>query len=302
MAAERRTLADLLRWATQRLRESGSETPRLDAEVLLGHVVQMDRASVIAHPEMNVGPTRAAEFEEAVRRRETGEPVAYVRGLKEFYGIVLAVDRRVLIPRAETELLVDLALARIGDRLTSAPRPAGTPPLVIVDVGAGSGAIAVSVAVECRRRGYAGEVRLVASDISDDALDVARENAVAHGVADLFDFAVADLLDGLPAGTFDVVLANLPYIPSELMEDLPVAATFEPPLALDGGRDGLDVVRRLLDQLPGRLAGDGVALAEIGSDQADALGAEAEHRLSGWAITIHKDLAGLPRVAELHRA
>ena len=282
-----------------RLDESGSSTPRLDAEVLLAHALRMDRASLIAHAGTSVGPTQAAEFEAALARRTAGEPVAYIRGLKEFYGIVFAVDERVLIPRPETELLVDLALARLGEALTSAPRAAGTPPLRVADVGTGSGAIVVSLAVECRRRGYAAEVRFVAGEDAADALDLARENAVGHGVADVIEFAESDLLDELPAGMFDLVLANLPYVPSAVVPQLPIAASFEPSPALDGGPDGLTVIRRLLDQLPRRLAAGGVTLLEIGSDQSNGLRAAVEQRLPGWSVLIHDDLSGQPRVAEL---
>lgn len=299
MAIGRPTIGALLQAAVGRLGESGSPTPRLDAEVLLAHVLRMDRAGLIAHTNTGVGASQAADFEAAVTRRAGGEPVAYIRGLKEFYGIVFAVDDRVLIPRPETELLVDLALARLGEALTAAPRPAGTPPLRVADVGTGSGAIVVSLAVECRRRGYATEVRFVAGDDAADALGLARENAVGHGVADVIEFAESDLLDELPAGMFDLVLANLPYVPSAVVPQLPIAASFEPRHALDGGPDGLLVIRRLLEQLPRRLAAGGVALVEIGSDQADGMREAIEQRLPGWSVLIHDDLSGQSRVAEL---
>jgi release factor glutamine methyltransferase len=138
-----RTLGPILEAGIARLRASGSESPRLDAEVLAAHVLGIDRTGVLAHPEMPVGPEEAERFEECVGRREAGEPVAYIRGMKEFYGLAFSVDRRVLIPRPETELLVDLALADVVRRLTGAPRPAGTAPLRVVDVGTGSGAVAI---------------------------------------------------------------------------------------------------------------------------------------------------------------
>jgi len=145
--AWRRPSAQLLREAAARLAESGSETPRLDAEVLLGHVLRVDRATLLAGPEAGVGADAEREFGELVGRRASGEPVSYIRGLKEFYGLVFTVDRRALIPRPETETLVDLALARIATMLTSAPRPPDDP-LKIWDVGAGSGTICVALAVE----------------------------------------------------------------------------------------------------------------------------------------------------------
>lgn len=296
-----KTLRDALEAGVSRLREAGSETPRLDAELLLGHVIGLDRTSVLAHGEAPLGDGQRTAFDEALERRAKGEPVAYIRGVKEFYGLAFGVDARALIPRPETERLVELALEEIVRRLTEQPRPQGTPPLRILDVGTGSGAICVSLCVALRRRRFASEVRLVASDDSEAALELAIENAVSHGVADLIDFRVADLM--APAvqvgGRADVVVANLPYVPSAAVPELPVAARFEPASALDGGPDGLDVVRRLLAGLPEGLGRDGTALVEIGSEQADPLGEAAASLLPGWSVGIHADLSGRPRVAEL---
>ena len=301
------TIGELLGTGVQQLRASGSESPRLDAELLLAHVLDVDRTTLLAHPEAPVGPGPSARFAEALGRREAGEPVAYIRGIKEFHGIALAVDARVLIPRPETELLVDLALGEIGERLARAPRPAGTPPLAVADVGTGSGAIAIALAVDLRRRGMLEEVEIVASDTSEGAVDLARENAVGHGVGDRVGVAFAELLPaaGRRAGLLevpqrlDVVCANLPYIPSADLPGLPVAASFEPREALDGGPDGLDAVRALLDVLPDRLVPGGVALVEVGSNQGRALHAAASERLPAWDVRVEPDLAGRPRVAVL---
>jgi release factor glutamine methyltransferase len=300
------SVGTLLAAATRTLRDSGSPSPRLDAELLLGHVLGIDRAGLIASHDAPVGPERAADFEAAVERRRTGEPVAYIRGIKEFFGLAFSVDRRALIPRPETERLVEIALERIREVLVDRPRPRGAAALRVWDVGTGSGAIAVSLAVECRRRGYAGEVRVLATDVSGDALSLATENAVSHGVADMVSLRVADLvdLDSATAGEWlpvDLVCANLPYVPSEVLPALPVAASFEPPLALDGGPDGLAVIRRPLPELPRVLTDRGVALLEIGADQADPLSAAVRGALGNWRLTVHHDLAGLPRVAELQR-
>jgi release factor glutamine methyltransferase len=154
-----------------------------------------------------------------------------------------------------------------------------------------------------RRAGFGEAVRFTASDVSQEALSLAVENAVAQGVADLIDFRVADLLstnvevDGLPG----VIVANLPYVVSTTLDELGPAIAFEPRLALDGGSDGLDLVRRLLGELPRVLAPDGLALLEIGSDQETAALTAAETALPGWTATVHRDLAGLPRVLELER-
>jgi len=248
-------LRDVLEDAVRRLRASGSETPRLDAEVLLGWVLGVDRTGVIAHPDAPVSDPQRDRFAAALGRREAGEPVAYIRGFKEFHGLAMSADPRVLIPRPETELLVDLALARIAAALTAAPRPDGSPPYCVLDVGTGSGAIPIAVATGLRRRRYADAVRIEATDISVDALALAVENAVGHGVADMIDFRHADLLadDVIATGPWDLVMANLPYIPSADVPRLAVAASFEPRVALDGGDDGLDLVRRLIERLPAAL-------------------------------------------------
>ena len=293
------TIGELLRDGAARLSESGSDTPRLDAEVLLGHVLHVDRATLLAGPEAGVGPEAAAEFARLVERRAIGEPVAYVRGLKEFYGLVFSVDPRALIPRPETETLVELALTRLAQLLTSAPRDDGQP-LSVWDVGTGSGAIAVAVAVECRKRGYARDVRLRATDASADALALAVENAVVHGVADMIDFATADVSAAADHQPVDLLLANLPYIPSDTVPTLPVAASFEPRVALDGGADGLDLIRALIGRLPAVLRPGGIALLEIGAEQADAV-VQAGALGESWKSAVHNDLAGRPRVVEIDR-
>ena len=301
------TIGEHLAAAADSLRASGSESARLDAELLVAHALGVERTTILAHPEGAVGPEAAARLAEGLARRAAGEPVAYIRGLKEFHGAAFAVDARALIPRPETEVLVDLALGAIGDRLARAPRPPGTPPLAVADVGTGCGAIAVALATALRRRGMLGEVEIIASDISGEAADLARENAVAQGVGDRVAVTTSDLLPpaGRPAGLltvptrFDVVCANLPYIPSAIVPRLPVAASFEPPPALDGGPDGLAVIRRLLVVLPERIAATGVALLEIGDEQGPAFRAAAAERLPGWEVRVEPDLSGRLRVAVL---
>jgi len=294
------TVEELLRGAIERLRAAGSESPRLDAELLLGHAIGADRTVLAAYPEALVGDGSAERFEADLARRELGEPVAYIRGFKEFYGQAFATDARALIPRPETERLVELAEAETIRRLAAAPRPAGTPALRIVDVGTGAGTIAVALAVALRRRGAGAEVELLATDVSADALALAVENAVGHSVADRIEFAEADLLpDGVRA--FDLVLANLPYVPSGDVPRLPVAASFEPAVALDGGPDGLSLVGRLLERLPDALAPGGLSLLEIGSDQEDAVLALVARVLPGWPASVERDLAGAPRVARIAR-
>lgn len=294
------TVEVLLRDAVERLRAAGSDTPRLDAEVLLANILGIDRTGVIAHSEAPVGDGAAARFAEAVVRREAGEPVAYVREVKEFMGLAFAADPRALIPRPETERLVELAEQEIGGRLLSGPRPAGAPPIRIVDVGTGGGTIAVALAVRLRARGMLDEVTILATDDAPEALDLARENAVGHAVADRVAFREADLIPG-DERAFDLVLANLPYVRTDAIDDLPVAASFEPRHALDGGPDGLDVIRRLLEILPEVLAQRGLALLEIGADQEDGIIAAVAGIPGRWSCVVERDLAGLPRVARVDR-
>ncbi len=299
------TTALLLREGVDRLRDAGSDTPRLDAELLLGDAVGVGRTVILAHPEAPVGADAAARYRADLERRAAGEPVAYLRGLKEFHGLAFGVDRRALIPRPETERLVELAEAELMRRLGAAPRTAEAPPLRVVDVGTGSGAIAVALAVILRRRGALSHVAIAAVDLSSEALALARENAVGHAVADAITFEEADLLPdrGGPAGPpYDVVLANLPYVRRDALAGLPVAASFEPVMALDGGIDGLAIIGRLLERLPEALASDGVALLEIGADQADEIAERCREVLPGWSCDVERDLAGLPRVARIRRA
>ena len=295
------TVRELLEAGIVRLRESGSETARLDAELLLGSALDTDRTAVIAHTDAPVGDGAAERFRALLDRRARGEPVAYIRGVKEFRGLAFGVDARALIPRPETERLVELVELEVVRRLIAAPRPLGSPRLRVIDVGVGSGAVVVTLAVLLRRRKMLDEVELVATDVSDEALQLARENAVAHAVGDRIAFETTDLLPGSETNRWDVVAANLPYVRSEVIPTLPIAASFEPRLALDGGADGLGLIGRLLDQLDGGLADDGVVLLEIGGDQESALRALVADRLAGWSCEVEKDLGGLPRVAVLRR-
>lgn len=296
----RQRVNDFVVDATERLQAAGSDTARLDAEVLLAHVLGVDRSYLAAHPEAVLSTGQQQAYESCLVRREAGEPVAYIRGVKEFYGAAIAVDRRVLIPRPETETLVELALARITGDLTGAPRETSDPYLVW-DVGTGSGAIPVAIASELRRRRYGDAVHFFVSDVSGEARDVATLNAVAHGLAHLFTFAEGDLVDVAPAprGPVDLLLANLPYIPAAMVPDLPTAASFEPVGALDGGPDGLDLIRRLLPRIPEVVTPGGCVLLEIGADQAEAVSAAAAEALPSWTSTIQHDLSGSPRVVRL---
>jgi release factor glutamine methyltransferase len=197
-------------------------------------------------------------------------------------------------------------------RLAARPGEAGSAqagggdPIRVADIGTGSGAIAVALAVELRRRRVTmgRNVTILATERSPEALDLARENAVGHAAADGMRFVEADLLPPvLPDddACLDVIVANLPYVRTDAIAGLPIAASFEPLAALDGGADGLDVIRALLGRLPDVLAADGVALLEIGADQAESAQAAARAILDGWRTTVTPDLAGLPRVLRVER-
>jgi len=292
---------ELLRDGTTRLRTAGSETPRLDAELLLGYSVGVDRTAIVAHHDAPVGADAAARYAASIERRAAGEPVAYIRGIKEFHGLAFVVDRRALIPRPETEALVDIAQDEVMRRLTASDRAADAPAIRIADIGTGSGAVAIALIASLRRRRAHEEVRVLATDVSVDALDLARENAVGHAVADQLRFMEADLLPPVVADPFTIILANLPYVRSDAMAVLPVATSFEPPLALDGGPDGLRVIARLLERLPEALTTDGAVYLEIGADQGVAILELVEAVLPGWTCVVRPDLAGLPRVAIVGR-
>jgi release factor glutamine methyltransferase len=290
----------LLLEGTERLREAGSESARLDAELLLGDAIGVGRTVIVAHIGATVGPDAAARYRGWIERRAAGEPVAYIRGIKEFYGLAFSVDKRALIPRPETERLVELAEVEVRRRLAV---EAGAR-VRVVDVGTGSGAIVVSLAVGLARRRADEAVELVATDLSEDALDVARENAVAHAVAEAITFVQSDLLTDASVtgrGAFDLVLANLPYVRRDVVPVLPIAASFEPATALDGGEDGLEVIERLVRDLPAHLGEGGLAFLEIGADQGDLIVERCRQVLPGWQCDVETDLAGLPRVARIQR-
>jgi release factor glutamine methyltransferase len=257
-----------------------SETPRLDAEVLLAHATGRTRGSLLAFADRAIEPAAAARFAVLVARRARGEPVAYLTGEREFYSLPLAVAPDVLVPRAETELLVELAL----DAVARLEAPA------VLDVGTGSGAIALAI------KNARPAARVTATDASAAALAVARGNA-ARLKLDV-RFVESRWFEALGAETFDAVVSNPPYVRSA---DVRGALEHEPRLALDGGADGLDAYRVLFAEVPGRLRAGGVLLVEHGAEQRDELVGLAE--ALGWRVTAaHDDLAGRPRVLALQRS
>jgi release factor glutamine methyltransferase len=282
------TVGAVLRDATERLHGSGSPTPRLDAEVLLAHVTGRDRSWLLAHPEAAVEVTTT--FGAAVARRAAGEPVAYIRGFKEWHSLRIRTDPRALIPRPETELLADATVGEITRRLA-----AGQVPVTAWEVATGSGAVAVALAVALRDHVERGSVRLLATDVSPPAIDLAAENLQAHAAAGLVTLDCSDLLaaagEALPRP--DVVVANLPYVSSAEVDERRGSLGFEPRIAVDGGPDGLVLLRRMFAELPSRTAPGASVLLEIGVGQADAVARLAP---GGASVAIVPDLAGLDRV------
>ena len=267
------------------LESAGIETPRLDVELLLAHCLGVERTWLLAHPEHLPEPAQLAQFWALVERRAKREPLAYLTGTRWFYGLEFEVNPSVLIPRPETEMLVEYTISKSETR---------NPKSSIIDVGTGSGAIAVSVAVH-----ISADVRIYASDISAEALKVARRNAERHGVADRIIFLQGDLLAPLPEPV-DMIVANLPYVAErERPELMPEVRVYEPPSALFAGPRGLDLLERLLAQTPAHLRPGGVLSLEIGYQQGEAVQALAERHFPHADITIVPDLAGLDRMVVL---
>jgi len=289
---------ELLADATARLRAGGSPTPRLDAELLLAHAFGRDRVWLAAHPEAMLEPAVERRLAEWVDRRAAGEPVAYLRGFKEWLSLRLATDRRALIPRPETELLASSAIDEVAARLA-----AGEEPITTWEVATGSGAVAVALALRFKAALTLGRLRLTASDLSAEALELAAENLAQHGASQLVSLACGDLLDPAPRELrFDLLLANLPYVPTAEVDARHGSLGFEPRLALDGGPDGLVVLTRFISQLPARLAPGGVALLEIGAGQAREVRGIAAAHANGLAVSTIVDLAGIERIVRLARA
>jgi release factor glutamine methyltransferase len=286
--------------ATERLRAAGSPSPRLDAELLVAHAFGRDRTWLHSHPAAQLEATELAALAGWLERRAAGEPVAYIRGYKEWLSLRIATDARALIPRPETELLAEAAMGEIAARLVRDDAP-----IAAWEIGTGSGAVAVALGLRFRQALALGRLRLGASDISAEALELAAENLAAHGLSGLVSLGCGDLLDPpvLPAPQQpDVLLANLPYLTSTEVAGGFGSLRFEPSLALDGGADGLEQLRRLLSLLPARLADGGVALLEIGQGQADAVRSLVSDLPMVADVSALPDLAGIERVVRIARA
>ena len=273
------TIREALQLARQRL--PNSDSPDLDAQLLLVRALDVDRVYLFAHPRRNLSLAQQKAYQAWLARRAAGEPVAYILGVASFYDIELRVNPAVLIPRPESELLLEEAL-----RLTEQ-----NPDTVAADIGTGSGALAIAYK---RRR---PQSTVYATDICESALELAQENARRNGVSLCFmqgNLAQPLIERGLQV---DLLMANLPYIASDELPGLPVSA-YEPRLALDGGADGLDCIRSLLDQTPAICSPGAHVLLEIGAGQGEAVKQLARQRC-GAEASILRDYAGLDRIARL---
>ena len=281
----------LLREAVQQTHRSleASHIPdaRLEAEVMLMNVMRLQRHDLFSQQETELSPQQEQVLAQIMERRLKREPLAYILQYKEFYGVNLLVNPNVLIPRPETECMVEHALfmALMGME---------TPELVIADVGTGTGAIAINLAL------HLPAARIFAVDCADDVLDVAAYNIRAHNVADRVSLGKGDLLEPIPEPV-DLILANLPYIPSDRILNLQPEIRWEPARALDGGPDGLDLVRRLLQQAPGKLKDHGIILLELDPEQMPAVEEIARETFPGSELSIEKDLAQRDRIFVINR-
>lgn len=279
------TVARLLEWTTGRFKERGIDSPRLEAEILLACALGIRRIDLYVRHDQIVDDAGRARFRDMVRRRQEGCPTAHIVGKKEFYSLDFAVSPATLIPRPDTELLVDEALRQA--------KPLTDP--LIADIGTGTGCVAVALAHRLPK------ARIVAVDISPEALETARGNATRLGVADRVDFRLGDLLAPLAGLRPDLIVSNPPYIPTNDIAGLdPGVRDHEPALALDGGPDGLRVIERLAEQALSLLAPGGRLLVEIGAGQEE--GARGVLTRAGFTVeSVRKDGGGHPRVIRAGR-
>lgn len=280
------TIKDLLDRGAQVLQRDGQQSARLEARVLLGYVLHLDHAMLYAYPEREVAPAEERKYIDLLQRRSQGEPVAYITGHKAFYGLDFIVDRRVLIPRPETELLVQAALEIIRQKLAEGQVP------VVADIGTGSGVIPVTLAVEEPRLS-----RIYGCDISAEALAVARLNCERYHVEQRVRLLQGDLLVPVPE-PLDVLIANLPYVGTNETQWLTAdVKEYEPHLALFSGPDGLDLLKRLCKDLhqSAMLKDRAVILLEIGYQQSVSLTVLLHELWPSATVIVEKDYAGWDR-------
>lgn len=282
---EKVVVRSLLADARQRLTKVGIPEAALEARLLLAHAMGIEPTQLLLEPDLIVSVSQSAAFEAFMMRRLTREPVAYIIGEREFYGLSFQVDKRVLIPRPETELLVETALTVASERAADGEA------LLIADVGTGSGCIVVSLAVHLQKARFFG------LDLSQEAVTLAQSNAQRHGVSGRIVFLDGNLLEPLPEPV-DVIVANPPYVPTPNVETIqPEIRLHEPRMAVEGGNQGLEVTRRLLMEAEKHLLPRGAFLMETGHGQASDVVAAAKVAFpTATRIDMIPDLAGIPRM------
>ncbi len=279
------TIGAALQAATRRLDTAGADAPRIVAEALLARTLDLSRAQLLARLHDPLPPDKIDFYEGLIHRCEAGEPLAYVLGRREFYALDFFVDARVLIPRPETELLIETAIL-IAKARSETPSPAYS----VADIGTGSGAIAITLAV------HLPHAYVIATDISPDAIAVASQNARHHGVSDRVAFRIGDLLEPLDAPV-DLLVANLPYVRSKEWEGLAHSIRgFEPAIAFNGGSDGLNMVNRLLGDAPRWVRPGGSVLLEIGASHGEAASELARDYFPDANVAVQADYAGRERL------
>ena len=275
------TIQRLLLWTSDFFERRGIDSPRLTAELLLAHALEMERVRLYIEFDRPLEEPERARFRDLVRRRADGAPTYYLTGRRSFFGRVFHVDERVLVPRPETEHLIDAALGLLGDS-DDGQR--------VLDLCTGSGCVGLTLLAE------RPNARLCATDLSPDALDVARDNARALDLEERVEFWRGDLFEPVAGRRFDLIVSNPPYVPSGEIERLAPEVRREPAMALDGGEDGLDLIRTIVAGAPEFLEPGGAICLEIGEGQGAAL--LELLRAAGFTGTkIERDLAGLERVA-----
>lgn len=280
-------LRQALQATVQTLLRAGIPDAFIEAELLLGHVLAMSRTQLYTEPERSLTAEEQERLSQLVQRRAGHEPTAYILGHREFYGIDLYVDLNTLIPRPETELLVEKAI-ELAHRMCS-----GEGQITIADIGTGCGAVAISLALALP------EATIYATDISVPALRVAEANCRRHAVSSRVKLLQGNLLEPLPQSV-DMIIANLPYIRSDELADLsPEIRGFEPGIALAGGVDGLDTIRQLLEQMPGKLHRGAGLLLEIGQGQGEMVTALADRCFARADVELISDPGGIERVVRV---
>lgn len=281
-----KTIFEVLKTASEKFSAVQIDNPRLDAEILLAHVLNCRRLSLYVDFDKVLPLESVLRFNELVNRRLEGVPVAYLTGSKEFFGLKFAVNENVLIPRPETEILTEF----VGEYLRGLARE-----VIFADLGTGSGAIPISILK------FVKNARAIAVDISESALEVAKFNAKKFHVEDRIEFYCGDLFEPLTGKIFNAIVSNPPYIPTNDLKTLQEEVKHEPQLALDGGADGLKFYRRIISDAPRFLVSGGLLAVEIGINQATAVKNLFEQAKFA-DVTILKDLAGIERIVlgELH--